>query len=165
MEERYLETENNIEGTCIWLNNHAVYQSWLRNDRGLLWIKGKPGAGKSTLMRYALREAKRAAAGSSTVLNFFFHGRGTSLQKSPVGLFCALVHQVGMVNGRYIKVLVDDFRARSFGAQSWSWTALELEEHLGNPILPAILMDRPVRIFIDALDECGMFLRADFSRA
>ncbi|KAL2126466.1 hypothetical protein VTI74DRAFT_853 [Chaetomium olivicolor] len=155
MEERYFETGNNIEGTCTWLNDHAVYRTWLNNDRGLLWIKGKPGAGKSTLMKFALRGAKRAAAGSSKILNFFFHGRGTSLQKSPVGLFRALAHQVGMVDGRYIEVLVRECRARNLSTQSWSWTTLELEEHLTSSVFPAILTDMPVRIFIDALDECG----------
>ncbi len=155
MNKRYLETENNIEGTCTWLHTHATYQSWLCNERGLLWIKGKPGTGKSTLMKYALQDAKRPNAVAATVLHFFFHGRGASLQKSPVGLFRALAHQVGLVQGRYIHSLVKESRARTLSFQSWSWTALELEEHLGNWVLPAILMDKPVRIFIDALDECG----------
>ncbi|KAK3901199.1 hypothetical protein C8A05DRAFT_35131 [Staphylotrichum tortipilum] len=155
MNERYFETEINIEGTCTWLKYHAVYQAWLGNQRGLLWIKGKPGTGKSTLMKYALRDMKASAAWDMTILHFFFHGRGSRLQKSPVGLFRALIHQIGMVDDQYIHPLLDDFRARTSAVQSWSWTALELEEHLGSSVLPAVLMDRPVRIFIDALDECG----------
>ncbi len=155
MNERYLETEHNIEGTCTWLNHHPVYQAWLGNHRGLLWIKGKPGTGKSTLMKYALRGMKESADGETTILHFFFHGRGSTLQKSPVGLFRALIHQIGMVDDRYIHPLLDDFRARTSSLQSWSWTTLELEEHLGTSVLPAMLMDRPVRIFLDALDECG----------
>ena len=155
MNERYLETENNIEGTCTWLQDHRVYRAWLGSQRGLLWIKGKPGTGKSTLMKYALRGMKESAAGDTAILHFFFHGRGSTLQKSPVGLFRALIHQIGMVDDRYIHPLMDDFQARTAALQSWSWSALELEEHLGNSVLPAMLMDRPVRIFIDALDECG----------
>lgn len=155
MNERYLETENNIEGTCTWLQDHRVYRAWLGSHRGLLWIKGKPGTGKSTLMKYALRGMKEVAAGDTTILHFFFHGRGSTLQKSPVGLFRALIHQIGMVDDRYIHPLMDDFQARTAALQSWSWSASELEEHLGNSVLPAMLMDRPVSIFIDALDECG----------
>ena len=40
------------EGTCEWLLLHEKYQNWVR-ERGLLWISGKPGDGKSTLLKYA----------------------------------------------------------------------------------------------------------------
>jgi hypothetical protein len=43
-----------LETTCGWLLTSPKYQQWLNstsfsNQHGLLWIKGKPGVGKSTL--------------------------------------------------------------------------------------------------------------------
>ncbi|KAF2228067.1 nucleoside phosphorylase domain-containing protein, partial [Elsinoe ampelina] len=38
------------EGTCQWIFQDENYQSWCEQG-GLLWLSGKPGAGKSTLMK------------------------------------------------------------------------------------------------------------------
>ncbi|KAK4213297.1 het-eN, partial [Rhypophila decipiens] len=157
MNDRQIEIENSAEGMCSWLLGHEVYQRWLGQSRSLIWIKGKPGAGKSTLMKFALKEAQPAQclAPSIKTISFFFHGRGTTLQKNPLGLFRALAHQIGVTRGAYIGDLVDLFQARSNTFQSWNWKAKELEDMLVSSILPAILEDMPVRLFIDALDECG----------
>lgn len=45
--------------TCAWLLEHPKYCDWLGQDRGMLWIKGKPGAGKSTVLKHALETAER----------------------------------------------------------------------------------------------------------
>jgi hypothetical protein len=44
--------------TCQWLLNSSKYLDWLNLDKleehhGFLWIKGIPGAGKSTIMKFA----------------------------------------------------------------------------------------------------------------
>lgn len=47
--------------TCKWLCETPEYKSW-RNPafrpvhHGILWIRGKPGAGKSTIMKYTLKK-------------------------------------------------------------------------------------------------------------
>ena len=50
--------------TCEWLFRKREYKAWrdltaLKTDRGFLWIKGKPGAGKSTLMKSAQHHGER----------------------------------------------------------------------------------------------------------
>jgi ABC-type ATPase involved in cell division len=35
---------------------------------GFLWVKSKPGAGKSTMMKYALAHARKEMAGSVIIL-------------------------------------------------------------------------------------------------
>lgn len=42
-------------GTCQLLFSHPVYEMWIRrkqvdDHRGILWIAGKPGSGKLTLI-------------------------------------------------------------------------------------------------------------------
>ena len=48
-----------LEGTCQWISHHPVYREWeLRHDVathcGMLWIKGRAGAGKSVIMKKLL---------------------------------------------------------------------------------------------------------------
>jgi hypothetical protein len=82
------------KGTCAWLLEHPKYRTWLKQFPGLLWIKGKPGAGKSTIMKYALREEMKKQVREYTVASFFFHGRGVSIQQTALGLFRSLLHQI-----------------------------------------------------------------------
>jgi ankyrin repeat protein len=43
-------------GTCSWIQSNPRFQSWLRGDSNLLWIRGGPGKGK-TMMSVYLTEA------------------------------------------------------------------------------------------------------------
>ena len=67
--------------TCAWLLQKPEYKDWrdtekLHQHLGFLWIKGKPGTGKSTLMKYIYAQARRKK--SITVIAFFFNARGES---------------------------------------------------------------------------------------
>jgi hypothetical protein len=57
---------------------------------------GGPGAGKSTLMKYAYQEAStnRLLLKNCIILGFFFYGQGEKLQRTPLGLFRSLLHQI-----------------------------------------------------------------------
>jgi ABC-type glutathione transport system ATPase component len=51
--------------TCHWLVEREEYKAWQDMAKslehsGLLWIKGKPGAGKSTLMKWAFQYAQKS---------------------------------------------------------------------------------------------------------
>ncbi|KAK1964787.1 hypothetical protein LY78DRAFT_748137 [Colletotrichum sublineola] len=145
-------------GTCQWLLSHETLTAWTRQHRGLVWIKGKPGAGKSTLMKYALRKVPALYETQPLVLSFFFHGRGHELQRSLLGLFRSLLHQLlNHVPG----VLSDmvgtfDHNRKTLGeaGKEWTWHVSVLQAFFQSS-LSNILKQRAVLIFIDALDECG----------
>ncbi|GME53090.1 nacht and ankyrin domain containing protein [Neofusicoccum parvum] len=40
--------------TCDWLIKNKVFASWLNSPKGLIWIRGNPGSGKSMAMKRAL---------------------------------------------------------------------------------------------------------------
>ncbi|KAJ6439239.1 hypothetical protein O9K51_08651 [Purpureocillium lavendulum] len=74
------------------------YLKWLDPTRigehhGFLWIKGKPGAGKSTLMKFALADARKKMM-HQTIISFFFNARGNDLEKSTPGLYRSLLLQL-----------------------------------------------------------------------
>lgn len=162
MEDRSKDIDPAVEGTCEWLLRHETYQQWAASDRSLLWIKGKPGSGKSTLLQYALenvREQMPADVRDTTVvLSFFFHGRGSELQKTPLGLLRSLLHQVLSKVPDALSALVDTFQQRCTAAgqtgENWNWHPRELQDFFRSS-LPKVLEHRSVLIFIDALDECG----------
>lgn len=69
---------------------------WLNERHGLLLITGKPGSGKSTLMEYTVRQAteQQKSLANSVIVSHFFHGRGSDIQKKPIGLLKSLLHQI-----------------------------------------------------------------------
>ncbi|KAJ4181106.1 hypothetical protein NW759_017203 [Fusarium solani] len=158
MDGRPNEISEAADGTCKWLLKHNTLIQWTRQHRGLLWIKGKPGSGKSTMMKYALRELPALCGADTQAFAFFFHGRGHELQRTPLGLFRSLLHQLLSRVPGALRDLVDDFDAKrkSMGepGEKWQWHLQSLQKYLESA-LPRILKRFPVILFIDALDECG----------
>ena len=145
--------------TCAWLLKHNSYTTWLRQHQGLLWIKGKPGAGKSTLLKYALRKCKQQACLKKLVVaSFFFHGRGADMQKTPLGLFCSLLHQILDQIPELLREFSSVFKKRceteGKPGEKWKWHEGELRTMLKDYIwrAPEAYL---IRIYVDALDECG----------
>lgn len=100
------------EGTCSWIFDSSAdqqnakrpwsnFRKWLETDDGVYWISGKPGSGKSTLMKYiANNETTSNLLGNwdentdLLVVSFFFWNAGTALQKSYTGLLRSLLFQI-----------------------------------------------------------------------
>ncbi|KAI1363852.1 hypothetical protein F5Y08DRAFT_329126 [Xylaria arbuscula] len=80
---------------------HTKFVDWLRGDRRIFWVRGKPGSGKSTLMKYLSQHPKvqeHLLAWSSEnriiTTQYFFWNSGTSLEKSQEGLLRSLLFDV-----------------------------------------------------------------------
>jgi hypothetical protein len=145
--------------TGAWLLKHKNYTAWLSQHQGLLWIKGKPGAGKSTLLKYALRKCRQPASLKKLVVaSFFFHGRGADMQKTPLGLFCSLLHQILDQIPEVLREFSSVFKKRceteGKPGEEWKWHEGELRTILKDYIwrAPETYL---IRIYVDALDECG----------
>lgn len=97
MDERLATIATAQVDTCRWLFQGKEYQVWRSQDamasnHGFLWLKGKPGAGKSTLMKSALRYGEREH--KDLVISFFFNDRGMGLQKSAQGMCRSMLYQL-----------------------------------------------------------------------
>ena len=55
---------------------------------------GKPGAGKSTLIKFIHKSASDARNDNEIVIGFFFNARGDVLEKSITGMYRALLFDV-----------------------------------------------------------------------
>lgn len=79
--------------------NHFI--DWLRYKSGIFWISGKPGSGKSTLMKYLvnhpnMKSSLRIWASHQVLVTgyFFFWNAGKPMQKSQQGLLQSLLFEV-----------------------------------------------------------------------
>ncbi|RBR25525.1 uncharacterized protein FIESC28_01763 [Fusarium coffeatum] len=69
MQERELSIKDAHEGTFHWIfeeNDRTGFRDWLVSNEPLYWITGKPGSGKSTLMRYLLQPVIKSDDGDET---------------------------------------------------------------------------------------------------
>ncbi|KAG8673801.1 hypothetical protein FPOAC1_007120 [Fusarium poae] len=160
MDSRPMEIKTETAGTCQWLLGHKTFKQWKSLHQSLLWIKGKPGTGKSTLLRYARDNftAVKKDKDSPLILSFFFKGRGVELQKTAEGMFRSLLCQIQSELPEALKDLEDAFKWREAAAgetrEAWQWAPGSLCQHFQRSLWVA-LKTRPVVLFIDALDESG----------
>jgi ankyrin repeat protein len=157
MNRRINDISDPEDKTCEWLSKHPNYLEWFNRRHGLLWIKGKPGAGKSTLVRHVLATDERASH-KIVFASFFFHARGSVLQKSPLGLFRSLLHQILQQVPELLLKFSSIFQKRCETqgkiGEKWHWHERDLEDFFKIHVAGAAKTYK-MRIYVDALDECG----------
>ncbi|KAH6641640.1 ankyrin repeat-containing domain protein [Chaetomium tenue] len=160
MDERWRNVEEPAAQTTLWLFEQPSYQDWF-HDRNqdkhcsLLWLKGKPGAGKSTLMKAAFRraEAQQAQYGYWTAA-FFFNAKGSDLEHSPLGLFRSLLYQLLPRYPDHLRRFAQILSAKSDLNPDEPPALSESELKAFFQSMFATKMEGRTVIFVDALDEC-----------
>ncbi|KAF7536590.1 hypothetical protein G7054_g4399 [Neopestalotiopsis clavispora] len=96
-----IEIADKFTNSWLFDESQTTFLEWLREGKGMFWISGKPGSGKSTLMKFAFaKDDTRAAlmrwAGSAKLhtASFFFWNQGFEMQKSKAGLLQSLLYQL-----------------------------------------------------------------------
>ena len=165
-EEEIAEAE---KGTFDWIFGEPTdpdrpwdsFNHWLRHQDGVYWIAGKPGSGKSTLMKYLFnlprtRQAlKEWVTGKRLLLaGFFFWNRGTQMQKSQDGVLRSLLHQCLSQCPELIPlVLISEMtRKEAMGSKSMTWTSRALERAFTR-LVEQRNIPLSICLFIDGLDE------------
>jgi ankyrin repeat protein len=160
MSSRQFGITGRLVSTCQWLLEHESYLAWcddsqLAKHLGFLWLKGKPGAGKSTLMRFAYEEHKRPEsrrqrAPKTVIAGFFFHARGEELQRSVTGMYRSLVYQL-FKGFPHLGELLDDSELLPLSKKECP-SLDQLRELFQRGI--SCLGNRQFVCYVDALDEC-----------
>jgi hypothetical protein len=137
MDNRRLNIQRAHEKTCDWIYATKEYQDWLSRanvdtDLGLLWVKGKPGSGKSTLMKEILYRAQQDATHEddpgTNIAGTFFNARSAhELEKTSLGTYRALLHQL-LSQDRVVLSRLAQRYARKASALSKSEVVWHIEE-------------------------------------
>jgi len=156
LDARHMNIRKAHTNTCVWLPVSPEYRSWLdpvrfSEHQGFLWIKGKPGVGKSTLIKFALNNYRRSKPHDTVILSFFFNARGHDLERSTLGLYRSLLLQLLERVPSLLDVL-DGLDCATFDEKSHDWSIESLKELFEEAVLS--LESSSVTCFIDALDEC-----------
>lgn len=108
-------------------------------------------------MKHAVVEMTRLQR--EDVVVSFMHGQGIELQKTPLGMYRALLNSMLRYFPDYLSQLTETFtdqqmRFGSYTEDRWYWADKELRDILFS-ILTQGSRKRSITIFIDAIDECG----------
>ncbi|KAF2221118.1 hypothetical protein BDZ85DRAFT_24368 [Elsinoe ampelina] len=146
--------------TCGWILSHPVFLDWLTSP-GMLWLNGKPGSGKSTMIKYLTDQSGRWLSTSHGdgcfLLRHFLNAGGSQLHKSFSGLLRSLLYQLA----RFDQTLHDAFISRcqkryldeGCSSETWEWQQNDLKSDV-EYLLNIATTHHKIYIFIDALDEC-----------
>jgi ankyrin repeat protein len=152
MDFRAMAVEHAYATTCQWIFKEEAFLRWRDpafrdRNRGLFWIRGKPGSGKSTLMKCILEHIRREQR-ACTVASFFFNARGEALERTTEGCYRTLLHQLLEQVPRLFKSL----RLPAVWNKGQDWPV----EILQGILREAVLLQKqdPLVLVIDALDEC-----------
>lgn len=131
-----------------------VFQNWYEHterDNGLLWVKGSPGTGKSTLMKHILQDCQ--TKGKYAIAAYFFNARGAELEKTPLGMLRSLLFQLLQHEPSLYDHFLPMFRKKQLDYDlDWDWCEPELASFFFSKLQKC--QSRPLLIMIDALDEC-----------
>ena len=130
--------------------------TWVDNV-GLVWVNGKPGSGKSALMKKTYEQTAALTKSSKktvVVLNFFFDGQGGPAQSSSTGLFRTLLRQLLMKlprNHTITACIMSKYKEMKRMQSEIDWSIDDLKE----VFFKVCSLSEPIHImiFIDALDE------------
>lgn len=110
-QDKLLRRQNialDLLGACDWIYETSVFIQWRDQDdskrhNGVLWIKGNPGAGKSTSVKHIWAISNKAST-DCTIATYFFDTRGHSLiEKTFLGMLRSLLYQLLAADGAVYK--------------------------------------------------------------
>ena len=143
----------------------SEFSEWLESDQSVYWVSGKPGSGKSTLMKFLADNAEtlrclRKWAGTKklVVVGYYFWINGTKLQRSQTGLLRSLLFDIFRKSPELIEATFPS-RWKSLDAtisrteMQEAWTLKELQDGFRRLARNDKSSSTALCIFVDGLDE------------
>ncbi|KXH41362.1 hypothetical protein CNYM01_10776 [Colletotrichum nymphaeae SA-01] len=138
------------------------FPAWLESDNKIYWMTGKPGSGKSTMMKYVVheqecKESLKRWSGTLPLIvtKFYLWNSGSQDQMSQEGLIRTILHDALLQRPELIpKILAKRWqRCQHFGSDLRDWSGIELEQSFEALAKSATEDNFKICLFIDGLDE------------
>jgi hypothetical protein len=163
LESRKETVGSAVDNSCqwIWTNKSLKFEYWLRNGYRIFWILGKPGSGKSTLIRHLSESSvlKKSLtpllwqpnSNPIIVTHYFDYENPDPLARNLEGLMRSLLWQILSANANAFEAVLPEYLNLKRTRPSVLWKATTL----GRLLRDALCQHYPgtICIFIDALDE------------
>jgi len=142
-----------------WSSFKEFLQSSIKK---VYWITGKPGSGKSTLMKYIRHHQQTSnllqlwsEGRDVTKAAFYFWNSGSRMQMSVIGLLQTVLHDCLRQLPEVVqKVLPERWEAATlFDADDFPWSLEEVAQALRS-LITEVCPERKFFFLIDGLDEC-----------
>lgn len=162
---RLLAIGSPADNTCQWLPDTESFKTWTERRNvdihsGLLQIVGKPGSGKSILMKRLFETTSSTSHTSNNgtcVAGHFFNRRGQTLEHCAEGLLRSILCQLGTIHPICFKSFAKD---DCFDLEKLRVTDPSSYLNVLKGVFKRIFSTQPLAprrtfIFIDGLDECN----------
>ncbi|SCO50661.1 uncharacterized protein FFNC_13237 [Fusarium fujikuroi] len=154
--------------TGSWLTKNEDFEKWQTTsdkNQHLLFVKGKPGAGKSTLMKETVRRMQHSLIlhKDRVCASFFINAGGQLLHRSPAGIYRSLLYQIlpetSICNPSASRGLDQQALIQTIQESVLQSGKIRNEQQLQTLLTQTLRLmsstGTPIFVFLDALDELG----------
>lgn len=147
-------------GTFTWVLGIEMFTEWVKSGEGVFLIRGKPGSGKSTLMKHLLHLTRDEVFHSLShvfpvVVAIFFNTRGSPLEKTPGGFLRSSIIQILQQKGDLFTNIAEEY-LKAYSEKDLSESTLI---QMLKTLVRQCTSTTRVCFFIDAIDECDGSVR------
>jgi len=149
-DDMMIQESTKLPGSCEWIATKDFYQSWKAStDSSVLWIRGRPGVGKSVLSSHIISDLRRQDSDCC----FFFFQAGDNVKSSANACLRSMARQMALrhpVIRERLSAIASDWKDNPIDKlDSHSvWRKIFLSGIL------KVTPTRPQFWVIDAMDEC-----------
>lgn len=147
------QVPKDVRGSSAYWPSFAKWAATSNSD--LYWIRGKPGAGKSTFVKFLVDSTETKSAlcqwqPDVKIIHHFFWRAGTTMQRSLKGFICSLCYQLLLKSPEAVDIVIAQYESAVHKDWDSEWSLRDL-----NSVLHTTLehVKPSICFFIDGLDE------------
>lgn len=131
------------------------FSDWLKSEGTVYWISGKPGSGKTTLIKHVMAHRLTKSAldiwhADTVIVSHFFWRPGTSMQQSIRGMLSSLLYQLLQGQPILLDTCLSAVESMASKDADTDWSLEELQAAFE---LVVRHCHKPLCIFLDGVDE------------